>query len=143
MQIMSFDRRHNINLLLSYSLGIEDQWELSARWNMGSGFPFTLTQGFYGNQRFEDGVNTDVTTDNPDLGIIYDDEINGGRLPYYHRLDLSVKRSFKFTKYSSLDIIASISNAYDRNNIFYFDRIEFERVDQLPIIPSVGITYKF
>ena len=58
---------------------------------MGSGFPFTLTQGFYTNNTFEDGISTDVLTDNPDLGIIFDENRNGGRLPYYHRLDASLK----------------------------------------------------
>lgn len=139
----NFDRRHNANVLLSYSYGLKDQWEASARWNLGSGFPFTLTQGFYGGYQFDQGVNSDVETGNPDLGIIYDEKINAGRLPYYHRLDLTLKRKFRFSKYTSLDVIASVTNAYDRNNIFFFDRVEYERVDQLPIIPSLGITFRF
>jgi hypothetical protein len=139
----NFDRRHNANLLVSYELGKNRDWEASARWNLGSGFPFTLTQGFYGDYAFNDGVNTDVTTENPDLGIIYDEEINAGRLPYYHRLDFTLKRSFVFGGNKSLDVTASVTNAYDRNNIFFFDRVEFERVDQLPIIPSLGLVFKF
>ncbi len=138
-----FDRRHTINLLGTYQFGENQAWETSARWNMGSGFPFTLTQGFYTFFTFEEGINTDVLTGNPDLGIIYDDVRNGGRLPYYHRLDVSLKRNFSFSKYAQLEVVASVTNAYNRENIFFFDRVQYERQNQLPILPSLGVTFKF
>lgn len=138
-----FDRRHNMNLLATYAFGHNNSWELSARWNFGTGFPFTQTQGFFGEQLFRDGLNTDYRTDNPDLGIIYSDVRNGGRLPTYHRLDLSFTKTWEFTKYTSLKANFSVTNAYDRQNIFYFDRVRYERVDQLPILPSAGLTFTF
>jgi hypothetical protein len=64
-------------------------------------------------------------------------------LPYYHRLDISAKKSFTFKNATVLEINADVVNAYDRQNIFYFDRITSQRVDQLPILPSVGLRYKF
>ena len=76
------------------------------------------------------------------LGIIFGD-INSKRMPYYHRLDLSASRTFKFTETSSLEVNAGVINAYNRDNIFYFDRISSERVDQLPIIPSIGLSWNF
>jgi hypothetical protein len=139
----NFDRRHNLNLLVSYSFGSDDSWEASVRWNLGSGFPFTLTQGFFQSYDFRDGIDTDYVTENGELGIVYSDTRNSGRLPYYHRMDASVKKKIKFTKYSDLEIVASVTNVYDRENIFYFDRIRYERVNQLPILPSMGITFKF
>lgn len=140
----NFDRRHNVNLLASYSFGHRQQWEAGLRWNLGSGFPFTLTQGFYGQYNFiEEGIDTDYLTGNPALGIIYSTERNSGRLPHYHRLDISLKRNFEITKHVNLEIIASVTNAYDRENIFYFDRIRYERVDQLPILPSLGAKLSF
>lgn len=138
-----FDRRHNLNLVATYQLGKHNEWEFGARWNFGSGFPFTLTQGFYSSYDFSDGVGTDVLTGNPDLGIVYSDVRNGGRLPYYHRLDVSVKRIFRFSKYTNLEISASCTNAYDRNNIFYFDRVRYTRVDQLPFMPALSMTFQF
>jgi hypothetical protein len=36
-----------------------------------------------------------------------------------------------------------LTNAYNRDNIFYYDRIKQERVDQLPILPALGIQYEF
>ena len=124
-----FDRRHNVNALATYSLGATKEWEISARWNMGSGFPFTLTQGFYQLYSFANGLSTDVLTENGDLGIIYSDDRNSGRLPYYHRLDMSLKRKFIFDKNTKLEIVASVTNVYDRDNIFFFDRIKYERVN--------------
>jgi len=138
-----FDRRHNVNLLGTYTFGADRSWEASMRWNMGSGFPFTLTQGFYTFNTFEDGISTDVLTDNPDLGIIFDENRNAGRLPYYHRLDASLKKTVNFSKYAKMEIVASVTNAYNRENIFFFDRVRYERQNQLPILPSLGVTFSF
>ena len=138
-----FDRRHNVNLLGTYKFGKDLAWEASLRWNLGSGFPFTLTQGFYDNINFNDGLNTDPLTTNGDIGVVLDSKRNAGRLPYYHRLDGSLKRVFKFGKYTSLEAVASATNMYNRENIFYFDRIRNKRINQLPIMPSVGLTLNF
>lgn len=138
-----FDRRHNVNALATYAFGKGNSFEASLRWNMGSGFPFTQTQGFYDFQTLRDGVNTDPLTGNGQVGVIYSDTRNGGRLPYYHRLDASVKKSFKFSKYTKLEVIASATNLYDRKNIFYFDRIRYSRVNQLPILPTLSANLSF
>ncbi|MCR9288831.1 MAG: TonB-dependent receptor [Bacteroidetes bacterium] len=138
-----FDRRHNANILLTYSFGKDGAWEAAARWNGGTGFPFTLTQGFYEEFNFTDGITTDILSENGDLGVILDEDRNGGRLPSYHRMDLSLKRTFIFSKYSNLEAVVSVTNAYNRDNIFFVDRETFERVDQLPILPSVGLTFNF
>ena len=139
-----FDRRHNSNLLATVDIDEAGTWQVSARWNLGSGFPFTQTQGFYDFISLLGGVDTDVITSNPDdIGIIYSEERNGGRLPYYHRLDLSVKKKLEFSKRFGLEITAAVTNAYNRDNIFFFDRVEYEREDQLPIIPSISVKGTF
>jgi hypothetical protein len=138
-----YDRRHNVNLVTTYAAGADKSWEISGRWNMGSGFPFTQTAGFYESIDFFDGINTDYTTENGTLGIIYADELNGGRLPYYHRLDISGKKTFDFASGNRMEVTASVTNVYNRENIFYFDRIRYERVNQLPILPSLAVSYRF
>lgn len=138
-----FDRRHNLNALATYNFGESKDWEASIRWNYGTGFPFTLTQGFYSLYDFSDGVDSDYVSENPELGIIYSDDRNSGRLPDYHRLDISLKRTIEFSKYTKLEITASVTNLYDRSNIFFFDRVTYDRVDQLPIIPSLGLVFHF
>jgi hypothetical protein len=137
-----FDRRHNINLVTSYKFGNKEAWKADFRWNLGSGFPFTQTQGFYENLTFSDGINTDYTSVNGELGIEYAD-LNLGRLPYYHRLDASISKKTKISKNMNLDVTVSVTNAYNRENIFYFNRIKYERVNQLPIMPSLGASLTF
>lgn len=137
-----WDRRHNVNLLVSYLFGKNNSFEASARWNFGSGFPFTQTQGYYGEQTFDDGISTDYTATNSELGIILGD-LNNGRLPSYHRLDISLKKIWDLGKNSKLEGTFSVTNTFDRDNIFYYDRVNNVRVDQLPIMPSIGITYRF
>lgn len=136
-----FDRRHNINLVGTYRFGAKLTWEFSARWNFGSGFPFTQTQGYYEKINFEQ-IYEDYLVENGDLGIIYG-ELNGGRLPTYHRLDFNFKKRFYLSENSKLDIDFSLVNVYDRKNVFYRDRITGEIVHQLPIIPSLGVTWAF
>ncbi len=137
-----FDRRHNLNVVTAYKFGKKKLWEANVRWNFGSPFPFTLTQGFYEQLTFNQGVGTDVTHQNGNLGIYYDD-LNKGRLSYYHRLDFSVKRGFQVSKNSKLEATVSVTNAYDRNNIFYVNRVTNERVYQLPVLPSFGLSLTF
>jgi hypothetical protein len=137
-----FDRRHNVNLVSSYKFGNKNSWKADARWNLGSGFPFTQTEGFYENLTFSDGINSTYTSTNGDLGVVYGD-LNEGRLPYYHRLDISLSKTIEFSKTTILEMTVSVTNAYNRENIFYFDRIEYKRVNQLPLLPSGGISLRF
>lgn len=137
-----FDRRHNVNFLTSYVMGKSLDWELSFRWNFGSGFPFTPTLGNYEQQDFSGGIGTDYTSTNGDVGVIYGD-LNSKHMPSYHRLDFGLKKKFVFSENALLEITLSVTNIYNRNNIFYVDRITNERIDQLPILPSLGISFKF
>jgi len=137
-----WDRRHNVNLVASYTFGKFSSWKASARWNYGSGFPFTPTQGFYERLPFDDGVAQEIPNANGDLGILYGD-LNSGRLPDYHRLDVGLTKTWKFSEYQVLQVDFSVTNTYDRRNIFYFDRVTAQRRDQLPLLPSVGMSYTF
>ncbi len=139
-----YDRRHNTNVVLSYGFGNNDSWEAGLRWNFGSGFPFTRTQGFYEDIDFvTNGIQTNYTTNNGQLGIVYEEDLNSGRLPNYHRLDLSMKKWWAISENSRVEVIASLTNVYNRENIFYFDRVEFDRVNQLPILPSLAVSLSF
>jgi hypothetical protein len=138
----NFDRRHNVNLLGTYTFGKKLNWEFNIRWNYGSGLPFTRTAGVYEYQNFSDGLYTDPNSTNGALGIIYGD-LNKGRMPDYHRMDVSLKKTFVVGKNSNLEITASVVNVYNRKNIFYFDRIRYQRVNQLPTLPSIGANLTF
>jgi hypothetical protein len=137
-----FDRRHNVNLVSTYKFGVQKNWSFDARWNIGSGFPFTQTQGFYPSMDFSDGINTNYTSESGELGIIYAG-LNEGRLPWYHRLDIALKKEQKLSKHSTFEWNVGVTNVYNRENIFYFNRIEYKRVNQLPFMPSAGMSLSF
>lgn len=137
-----FDRRHSANIVVSYQLGDKKNWELSSRFNYGSGFPFTQSQGYYERLPFMDGIFSDYLRENGTIGIIYAN-LNEGRLSDYHRLDLSLKYLAILGKNSKLEATASVTNIYSRKNVFYMDRLTGERIDQLPIMPSLGVSISF
>lgn len=138
-----YDRRHNANFVASYTFGKTLTWQASLRYNIGSGFPFTRTQSFFEQVDFSGGVSTDYTQSNGDLGVIYEEDLNAGRLPAYHRLDASIQKEIALGTNSILKISASVTNAYNRQNIFYFDRVRYTRVNQLPILPSLALSLSF
>ena len=136
-----YDRRHNINFIVTYSGGSRRQWEFSGRWNIGSGFPFTQVSGFYEHYQFEN-MGMDIVGAEGDVGIIYG-ELNKGELPWYHRLDLDIKRKFYFSEHTILEADLSVTNVYNRQNLFYIDIMTGENIYQLPLMPSFGLTLSF
>jgi hypothetical protein len=138
-----FDRRHNLNLIGTYLFGKEKCFELSARWNLGSGLPFTQTQGFYSGQGVSQGISLDYLSNNSQFLSVQYADLNGGRLPYYHRLDVNLKRTIKLNKNSTLELNAGVTNLYNRANVFYIDRVTGERIDQLPFLPTIGVDFTF
>lgn len=138
-----FDRRHNVNLVVSHAFGKDRNYEISCRWNLGSGFPFTQTQGYYQAPNVSGGIGSDyISTNSPELGVVYG-ALNEGRLPAYHRLDLNLRRTWEFSRRVKMEANAGVTNVYSRENIFYFNRVTNDRVNQLPILPSLGVDITF
>jgi hypothetical protein len=142
----NFDRRHNINLVGNAKLGKEENWIFSVRWNLGTGFPFTPTQGYYPGIDFLDplgnpDINFDYTTANGDPSVLYG-ALNGNRLPTYHRLDASLKYT-AMLKTGQAEVVIGATNMYNRANIFYYDRVAAARVNQLPIMPTISASFAF
>ena len=153
-----FDRRHNVNVVAAYKFGKDKLWDLNGRWNYGSGFPFTQTQGVYQPIDFGQGISTDIINQNATTPELLYGDLNNGRLPDYHRMDLTLSRSFRFFKMiegkkegqkprkkivSELKANIGCTNIYSRKNVFYVNRLTGEVVRQLPIMPSVGFNWSF
>ncbi|MDR0364531.1 MAG: TonB-dependent receptor [Bacteroidales bacterium] len=136
-----YDRRHNLNLLATYAWGKARDWEVSARWNFGSGFPYTPVAGFCERLHFED-INFDYLFQNGELIALYGDIYTKRLLPY-HRLDLNLKKKFFLGQYSTLELDLGVTNVYNRDNIFYYAVITKTVVNQLPILPSFGLCFRF
>lgn len=100
---------HTVNLLTTYALGDQREWELSARWTFGSGFPYTQTQGIFERLLFPSGIVSNYTRENGEYSLHYAD-LYKGRLPNYHRLDLGVKRKISLGTRSILELSLSATN---------------------------------
>ena len=138
-----FDRRHNLNLVGSYLMGKKKDLEFNVRWNLGSGLPFTPNAGNYQAETFANGVTSNYVTNNPSYISMMLGAYNSQRLPYYHRLDITLKKHVTFKNKNVLEMIASVTNVYNRNNIFYVNRVTGKQIYQFPILPSFGLNYKF
>lgn len=130
------DRRHQVNALLSTSFY---DFDLSLRWTFGSGLPFSRALGFDGFVLIDDVV--DVSRAPYTRRVIYERPYNAV-LPTYHRLDVSLDRTFTLGP-ADVTVLGSVINVYDRRNLFYLDVFTLQRVDQLPIVPSLGIKVAF
>jgi len=139
-----YDARFNMNILAAYTFGKKNDLDVSVRYNLRSPFPFTQTQAFYeNNDASSNGINTKYQVSNGTLGVLYAADLNGGRLSWYHRLDISATKRFRLSQVSNLETTLSVTNVYDRDNIFYVDRVTNVRVYQLPIFPSLNVTWNF
>ncbi|MBO6576735.1 MAG: TonB-dependent receptor [Rhodothermales bacterium] len=130
------DRRHQVNALASTTV---KEFDVSVRWEFGSGLPFSRVVGFDGFALVNGVINpfeVDVSR-----RVIYERPFSG-ELPAYHRMDASVARSFEVER-AEVTLQASVINAYDRANLFYLDVFTLRRADQLPFVPSLGIKVAF
>jgi hypothetical protein len=140
-----FDRRHNVNLVLARKFAKE--LEVNIRWNYGSGFPFTPIKGYFELLPFTDpsgtpNIDYNYPRENGQMGILYGD-INSKRLPDYHRLDLTAKKAWNLAQNQRIEASFAVTNVYNRRNIFYYDTPKAQRVNQLPVMPALLLSYAF
>ena len=131
------DRKDQINVMTAIKV---KGFNFTARWQFGSGLPFNESLGF---DRFVLLDSLVLVTEVPgDERVLYGRPYTG-RLPTYHRLDLSLDREFRVGPTTFLTIQTGVINAYDRKNLFYLDLFTLRRVDQLPLIPTIGLKLEF
>lgn len=130
-----YDIRHSVNLLLDYDFG--EGWIASSNWIFNTGMPFTPIAGYYDRMQIDNSWLSDYLS-GLFKSVIYWGSKNVGRLPSYHRLDLSLTKKFHF-KFADCTFGASIINVYNRKNIYYFDKDTGEKVYMLPFLPSVSL----
>ena len=129
------DRRHQVNAVVSLDWG---KFQGSVRWQYGSGLPYTRPIGFDELIPLRTLLNVRTFYGTP--RVLYERPYQG-RLPDYHRLDVSVERQFPLRR-GTLTVQVGAINIYDRANLFYFDLFTVRRVDQLPLIPSLSIKFE-
>ncbi len=125
-----YDTRHTGNILLEYN--IDNSWNFSAVWSISSGLPFTQLISYYDKYKIENPFEVTPNSSNYLPYLILADK-NLGRLPAYHRLDLGLSRKLIIGP-SVLSISLNVINAYNRENIFYYERESGKRVNMLPFL---------
>lgn len=125
------DQRHKLNTIMSYNFG---NLKVSARWELGSGRPYTQIYGF----DFELPHDADPTKVPGTPRAIYARPFTE-RLPYYHRLDISIEKNFTINNGWQIETGAGVINVYNRRNVFNYDLNTLQRVDQSPIFPYFAI----
>lgn len=126
------DRRHFVQGVLSATRG---EVSLTVQGQYGTGLPFTPSAGFDEWYLFTPDV--DVTSAAGIDRILYADR-NSARQPTYARVDVFLQRRIERGRYVGT-LRAGAINVFNRDNLFYFDLFTFRRVDQLPVVPSVGM----
>lgn len=143
-----FDNRHTINILANWK--VNERIQFNAHWTGHSGNRFTLLP-----QEFV----------SPDFGMDFHYEsaplradINNYRLPFYHRLDMSLmvenKRGYwtfsLYNAYCHRNVIGvrrsskEIKNPnYETDRREYIEIPVFQKISFLPILPSISYTWKF
>ncbi|MCL4558138.1 MAG: carboxypeptidase regulatory-like domain-containing protein [Deltaproteobacteria bacterium] len=134
------DQRHTVNVVADYRPF--PSWELSWRWSMHSGSPYTpITDTTVIPNPLSQCPDQPKTVVLPLQG--YPDS---ARFPIYNRLDFKAEKSFFYGK-SRLKVYLDIINMlYDQNVVGYFyntDYTQRKAVYSLPIIPYVGLEYDF
>ena len=134
-----YDRRHTLNLLAL--IHVVPAFDITLRWQFGSGLPFTETVGYYDRLQltnlFRGSYLGETGSPYTMLGS-YD----GSRLPAYHRLDASAAYHFALRSIRG-SVGVNIINVYNRKNVFYYDRSTGQQVDMLPFFPTATLNIAF
>ena len=131
------DRRHQLNLLTSINLS---DYQFNLSWQFASGGPFTKIAAY-------DLAVIGMPDNNPISSrgrvlTLYTRPYDG-RLPSFHRLDMSVGRNLTFGRHLGLETKAGVINAYNVRNVFYYDVNTMQQVDQMRLLPYISILASF
>ena len=131
-----YDRRHDIKVVATYR---RDPWRYGANFVYATGQAFTPASARY-------------TLRSPATSSVEDYVLpaarNSARLLPYHRLDVSLRRSFSPWG-SGAEWYLQISNLYSRRNEWFVQydtddpATEPKVIKQLPILPTFGIQFEF
>ena len=134
-----YDRRHTLNALSVFHPA--ENLDITLRWELGTGFPFTQTVGYYDRLGLSDIFRGSSLGETGRPYAILG-ERNAARLPTYHRLDLSGTYRF-IIKPITGSVGVHVVNLYNRKNIFYFDRKTGQQINMLPFFPTATLSLEY
>ena len=131
-----YDRRHDFSLVISHRHG---------KWTVGTNFIYGTGQAFTpASERYTLRIpSTDAIQD-----YVLPAARNSARLLPYHRLDLSLRRALVPWGINA-EFYLQIFNAYNRRNEWFVQydtdnpSTEPEVIKMLPVVPTLGLNFKF
>ncbi|MCE1188582.1 MAG: TonB-dependent receptor, partial [Ignavibacteria bacterium] len=159
------DRASVVNMVLNGNLGnlFNGKWDekpekQSSQWLFGlnfiyaSGQPITMPGSAYYINSLPDGYNNVIPSENMPGYKLYPQSINSYRLPAYTRMDLSITYEKNYGSWSLAPYL-QIFNIGNRKNLWFIQYKDeakdgkivqkIEKMQMLPMLPSIGITVKF
>lgn len=156
-----FDQRNTINVVMNFQ--VNDWFDIGARFQYGSGFPYSEPVGVkpriiladYDNDGVPETpvIATRRNSGGGDPEVIYDvnfgDNKLNARRPAYHRLDI---RLSALADYWDLDwtFYLDVINVYNRANVIGYDyyitedlQLGREPQNMFPIVPTLGFSVRF
>lgn len=127
------DRRHQLNAQAGFERG---NFSVGISWMYGSGLPFTRPMGFDSYFSFEERP-PDVTGDYGDPRLLLNKPFDGN-LPDFHRLDVSVEQAIDLSAVR-MKVQGGAMNAYNWENLFYYDVFNQRGINQMPLMPYVSL----
>ncbi len=126
-RLFDYDQTHNLSLTANYDLG--KGWLAGARFRYVSGNPTTEVEGAV------------YDASNDTYRAVFGD-VNGGRNPAFHQLDVRVEKLWKLGPVG-LTAFLEVLNAYNAKNkegkSYSFDYSQSEGVVGMPLFPNIGI----
>ena len=127
-----FDRPHILNVLAG--LELNETWQLGVKFQFASGNPYTPVSGV----NFKNGTY-----------VVVDGPYNSARYPAYHKLDVRLDKTFRFTSWTLVAYL-DLWNLYNRDNILSYNYAvdPSGAVTTTPrydfgILPVIGLSAKF
>ncbi len=129
-RLFDYDQTHVLIAVASYRWGA---WNFGGRWTLSSGNPLTPVEGSI--------YLADVNVYVPVYG-----EVNETRLDAAHQLDLRIDRLWQFDSWklaAYLDVTNVYANPRTLGFQYNFDYSEREAIEELPVVPALGLRGSF
>jgi outer membrane receptor protein involved in Fe transport len=131
-----YHRAHEVSVLLDYT--ISPGWSTTATFTYSSGQPYTKpstkTRAF------------DFPLTSAYVNQLIVENVNGSRLPPYHRLDLGITRRGTFLGLGEMELQLQAINVYSRRNVWFYDyelndgSATYNEVTLLPLLPTLSLS---
>lgn len=135
----SHNREHEFNVVLYFKMA--ENWTATAAFNYATGQPYTKPAGYR--------LRTESIPSYGNTVVLVVNEINGARLPAYHRVDFAITRYGSLLGLVDSKISFQLVNAYSRRNVWhlqhnvYRGKIQSKTAYMLPVLPALTYTVNF